>query len=151
MSATGHLRPDSPGEARRRAVALSLPVLGVIALIATLPVGGAAIAAGSALFAATCIVGLLLAPRPARVADAVATVQAPIARAGDRAVDAVEPPPRALSMVPFIAIVWFTPTRVYPLPAPGPVKLDPSRLMVLLPAAALILGALSGARRIRTC
>jgi hypothetical protein len=151
MSATGHLRPGSPGEARKRALALSLPVLGVIALIATLPMGGAAIAAGSALFAGTCIAGLLLAPRPPRVAVAVATAQAPIARAVDRAVDAVEAPARALSMVAFIAIVWFIPIRVYTLPAPGPVKLEPYRLMVLLLAAALILGALSSARRIRTC
>ena len=149
MSATGHLRPGSPGEARKRALALSLPVLGVIALIATLPMGGAAIAAGSALFAGTCVVGLLLAPRPARVA--VASVQAPLVRAVDRAVDAVEAPARALSMVAFIAIVWFIPIRVYTLPAPGPVKLEPYRLMVLLLAAALILGTLSGARRIRTC
>ena len=44
MSAsTGHLRPGSAGEARRRVLALALPVLGLVALIASLPVGGAAI------------------------------------------------------------------------------------------------------------
>ena len=147
MSAsTGHLRPASAGEARRRALALALPVLGVLALIASLPVGGAAIAVGSALFAGACGAGLLLAPRPARLAVA-RTSPAPLARA----VDAVEAPARALSLVAFVAIVWFIPIRVYTLPAPGPVKLEPYRLMVILLAAALLLGAISGARRIRTC
>jgi hypothetical protein len=144
-ASTGHLRPGSAGEARRRAFALALPVLGVLALIATLPVGGSAIAVGAAFFAGTCGAGLLLAPRPARLA--VARVPAPLVRA----MDAVEAPARALSLVAFVAIVWFIPIRVYTLPAPGPVKLEPYRLMVLLLAAALLLGAISGARRIRTC
>ena len=146
MSAsTGHLRPGSAGEARRRALALALPVLGVLALIASLPMGGAAIAVGSAIFAGTCGAGLLLAPRPARLA--VAHIPAPLARA----MDAVEAPARALSLVAFVAIVWFIPIRVYTLPAPGPVKLEPYRLMVILLAVALLLGAISGARRIRSC
>jgi hypothetical protein len=144
-ASTGHLRPASAGEARRRALALALPVLGVLALIATLPLGGAAIAVGSGIFAGTCAVGLLLAPRPARLA--IANVPTPLARA----VDVVEAPARALSLVAFVAIVWFIPIRVYTLPAPGPVKLEPYRLMVILLGAALLLGAISGARRIRTC
>lgn len=120
MSAsTGHLRPGSPGEARRRALALAVPVLGLVALIATLPLGGAAIAAGSALFAGTCIAGLLLAPRPPRLATATvavaANVRAPIARA----VEAVEAPARALSLVAFVAIVWFIPIRVYTIASPA--------------------------------
>ena len=147
MSAsTGHLRPGSAGEARRRAFALALPILGLLALIATLPVGGAAIAVGAAVFAGTCGAGLLLAPRPARLA-----VAPPVPTPLTRAIDAVEAPARALSLVAFVAIVWFIPIRVYTLPAPGPVKLEPYRLMVLLLAAALLLGAISGARRIRTC
>ncbi len=147
MSAsTGHLRPGSAGEARRRAFALALPILGLLALIATLPVGGAAIAVGAAVFAGTCGAGLLLAPRPARLA-----VAQPVPTPLTRAIDAVEAPARALSLVAFVAIVWFIPIRVYTLPAPGPVKLEPYRLMVLLLAVALLLGAISGARRIRTC
>ena len=122
--------------------------MGLLALIATLPVGGAAIAAGAAVFAGTCGAGLLLAPRPARLEIApAATLPTPLTRA----IDAVESPARALSLVAFVAIVWFIPIRVYTLPAPGPVKLEPYRLMVLLLAAALLLGAISGARRIRTC
>jgi O-antigen ligase len=144
-ASTGHLRPASAGEARRRALALALPALGLLALIATLPLGGAAIAIGSGIFAGTCAVGLLLAPRPERLA--VANVPAPLARA----VDAVEAPARVLSLVAFVAIVWFIPIRVYTLPAPGPVKLEPYRLMVILLAVALLLGAISGTRRIRTC
>jgi O-antigen ligase len=144
-ASTGHLRPASAGEARRRAFALALPVLGVLALIATLPVGGAAIAVGSGIFAGACAAGLLLAPRPARVAGA--SIPAPIARA----VEAVEAPARALSLVAFVAIVWFVPIKVYTLPAPGPVKLEPYRLMVLLLAAGLLLGAIAGTRRIRSC
>ena len=100
MSAsTGHLRPASAGEARRRALALALPVLGVLALIASLPVGGAAIAVGSAVFAGTCALGLLLAPRPARLAVAVAA-QAPSPLA--RAIEAVEAPARGLSLALFV-------------------------------------------------
>ena len=145
MSASsGHLRPASAGEARRRALALALPVLGILALIATLPVGGAAIAVGSGIFAGTCAAGLLLAPRPARAA---AYVQAPLARA----VEVVEAPARSLSLVAFVAIVWLVPIKVYTLPAPGPVKLEPYRLMVLLLAAGLLLGAIAGTRRIRSC
>jgi hypothetical protein len=144
-ASTGHLRPASAGEARRRALALALPVLGLLALIATLPIGGAAIAVGSGIFAGTCAVGLLLAPRPARVAGT--QVATPIARA----VEAVEAPARALSLVAFVAIVWFIPIRVYTLPAPGPVKLEPYRLLVILLAAALLLGVVAGTRRIQTC
>src|SRR4051812_20510247 len=112
--------------------------------------GGAAIAAGSAVFAGLCSAGLLLAPRPARLAIAhvrAPSVPAPIARA----LDVAEAPARVLSLVAFVAIVWFVPIRVYTLPAPGPVKLEPYRLMVILLAIALVLGAISGARRIRTC
>jgi O-antigen ligase/polysaccharide polymerase Wzy-like membrane protein len=144
-ASTGHLRPESAGEARRRALALAFPLLGLIALIASLPVGGAAIAAGAAVFAGACGAGLLLAPRPARVA--LATIPAPISRA----IDAAEAPARALSLVAFVAIVWFIPIRVYTLPAPGPVKLEPYRLMVLLLGLALVIGALSNSRRIRSC
>jgi hypothetical protein len=150
-ASTGHLRPGSAGEARRRALALALPLLGVIALIASLPAGGAAIAAGAAVFAGTCVLGLLLAPRPERIATATvavaATVRAPLARAAE----AVEAPARALSLVCFVAIVWFVPIRVYTLPSPGPFKLEPYRLMVLLLGLALLLGAMSGSRKIRTC
>ena len=109
----------------------------MLALIATLPMGGAAIAAGSAVFAGTCIVGLLLAPRPPRLAVATAAVSAPVGRVVDRAIDVAEAPARVLSLVAFVAIVWFIPIRVYTLPAPGPVKLEPYRLMVLLLAVAL--------------
>jgi polysaccharide biosynthesis protein PslJ len=150
-ASTGHLRPGSPGEARKRALALAVPVLGLIALIATLPMGGAAIAAGSALFAGACIVGLVLAPRPPRLATATvavaASVRAPIARV----VEAVEAPARAMSLVAFVAIVWFVPIRVYTIASPGPVKLEPYRIMVLLLGAALLLGAMSNTRRIRSC
>ena len=52
-----------------------------------------------------------------------------------------------LSLVAFVAIVWFIPIRVYTLPAPGPVKLEPYRLMVLLLAVALVLGAIAGSRQ----
>ena len=152
MSAsTGHLRPASAGEARRRAFALALPALGMLALIATLPMGGAAIAAGSAVFAGACAVGLLLAPRPPRIATATAAVGVPVQRVVDRAIDVAEAPARVLSLVAFVAIVWFIPIRVYTLPAPGPVKLEPYRLMVILLAAALVLGAIAGSRRIRAC
>jgi hypothetical protein len=150
-ASTGHLRPASAGEARRRALALVLPVLGVLALIATLPIGGAAIAAGSAVFAGACAVGLLLAPRPPRLATAPVAVAVPARRVLDRALDVAEAPARVLSLVAFVAIVWFIPIRVYTLPAPGPVKLEPYRLMVLLLAAALVLGAIAGSRRIRAC
>ena len=149
MSAsTGHLRPGSAGEARRRAFALALPILGLLALIATLPVGGAAIAAGAARLRRHLRGRAAARPRPARLAVATA---AHSRRRSTRAIDAVEAPARALSLVAFVAIVWFIPIRVYTLPAPGPVKLEPYRLMVLLLAAALLLGAISGARRIRTC
>ncbi len=153
MSAsTGHLRPESAGEARRRAFALALPVFGLVALIATLPVGGAAIAVGSGIFAGTCALGFLLAPRPATASGSAAApgkafAAAPIARA----VEAVEAPARALSIVAFVAIVWFIPIRVYTLPAPGPVKLEPYRLFVILLAAALLLGAIAGTRKVQTC
>ena len=63
----------------------------------------------------------------------------------------MEAPARALSIVLFVAVVWFVPIRVYTLPAPGPVKLEPYRLLVLLLAAALLLGAIAGTRRIQTC
>ena len=69
----------------------------------------------------------------------------------DRAIDVAEAPARVLSLVAFVAIVWFIPIRVYTLPAPGPVKLEPYRLMVLLLAAALVLGAIAGSRKIRAC
>jgi hypothetical protein len=144
-ASTGHLRPASAGEARRRALALALPALGVLALLATLPVGGAAIALGSGFFAGTCAAGLLLAPRPARFAGTHVT--APLARA----VEVVEAPARALSLVAFVAIVWFVPIRVYTLPAPGPVKLEPYRVIVILLVAALLLGVIAGSRRIRSC
>ena len=153
MSAsTGHLRPGSTGEARRRALALALPVFGLVALIATLPVGGAAIAVGSGIFAGTCALGFLLAPRPATASGEASAsgrtfTPAPIARA----VSAVEAPARALSIVCFVAIVWFIPIRVYTLPAPGPVKFEPYRLLVILLAAALLLGAIAGTRKIQTC
>lgn len=150
-TSTGHLRPASAREARRRALALALPVFGMLALIATLPLGGAAIAAGSALFAGTCMVGLLLAPRPPRLATAAAAVSVPVQRAVDRTIDVAEAPARVLSLVTFVAIVWFVPIRVYTLPAPGPVKLEPYRLMVILLAVALVLGAIAGSRRIRAC
>jgi len=136
-ASSGHLRPASPGEARRRALALALPLLGMLALIATLPMGGAAIAAGSAVFAGTCIVGLLLAPRPPRLAVATAEASAPLGRVVDRAIDVAEAPARVLSLVAFVAIVWFIPIRVYTLPAPGPVKLEPYRLMVLHSSTAM--------------
>ena len=152
MSAsTGHLRPASVGEARTRALALALPLLGMLALIATLPMGGAAIAAGSAVFACACVVGLLLAPRPERLVTATTAVSLPVHRVVDRALDVAEAPARVASLVAFVAIVWLIPIRVYTLPAPGPVKLEPYRLMVILLAAALVLGAISGARRIRAC
>jgi polysaccharide biosynthesis protein PslJ len=146
-ASTGHLRPASAGEARRRALALALPVLGVLALIATLPLGGAAIALGSGIFAGTCMAGLLLAPRPERIASTAVRVKAPLVRA----VDAVEAPARAVSLVIFVAIVWFIPIRVYTLPAPGPVKLEPYRLYVILLGIALLYGAVAGTRRIRAC
>ena len=152
MSAsTGHLRPASAGEARRRALALALPLLGLLALIASLPLGGAAIAAGSAVFAGTCALGLLLAPRPPRLATATVAVAASVRAPLARAAEAVEAPARALSLVCFVAIVWFVPIRVYTLPSPGPFKLEPYRLMVLLLGLALLLGALSGTRKIRAC
>ena len=152
MSAsTGHLRPASAGEARRRAFALALPALGMLALIATLPMGGAAIAVGSALFAGTCVVGLVLAPRP----SGSRSTSPPSARRSSGRSIARSTSPRHrrawLSLVAFVAIVWFIPIRVYTLPAPGPVKLEPYRLMVLLLAVALVLGAIAGARRIRAC
>ena len=148
MSAsTGHLRPGSAGEARRRAFALALPVLGVLALIATLPVGGAAIAVGAARLRRH--LRRRAAARPAPGAARGRRTGPGAAR--PRAIDAVEAPARALSLVAFVAIVWFIPIRVYTLPAPGPVKLEPYRLMVILLAVALLLGAISGARRIRTC
>jgi len=150
-ASTGHLRPGSPGEARRRALALALPLLGLIALIATLPLGGGAIAAGSGVFAGTCVLGLLLAPRPPRLATATMAVAAGVRAPLARAAEAVEAPARAMSLVYFVAIVWFIPIRVYTLPGPGVAKLEPYRLMVLLLGIALLLGAASGARRIRTC
>jgi polysaccharide biosynthesis protein PslJ len=149
-ASSGHLRPASAGEARKRALALALPALGLLTLIATLPLGGAAIAAGSAAFAGACMAGLLLAPRPERIATATA-VAAPVQRVVDRAMDVAEAPARVASLVAFVAIVWFVPIRVYTLPAPGPVKLEPYRLMVILLAAALMLGAIAGSRRIRSC
>ena len=75
----------------------------------------------------------------------------PVQRVVDRAIDVAEAPARVLSLVAFVAIVWFIPIRVYTLPAPGPVKLEPYRLMVILLAAALVLGAIAGSRRIRAC
>jgi hypothetical protein len=146
-ASTGHLRPGSAGEARKRALALALPVLGLVALLATLPVGGAAIAVGSGIFAGTCALGFLLAPRPAVASAGTAPATAPLART----VEVVEAPARALSLVVFVGIVWFIPIRVYTLPAPGPVKLEPYRLLVLLLAAALLLGAIAGTRKIQTC
>ena len=123
----------------------------MLALISTLPMGGAAIAVGSALFAGACIVGLLLAPRPERIATATAAVGIPVQRVVARAIDVAEAPARVASLVAFVAIVWFIPIRVYTLPAPGPVKLEPYRLMVTLLAVALVLGAIAGSRRIRSC
>ena len=123
----------------------------MLALIATLPMGGAAIAAGSAVFAGTCMAGLLLAPRPPRLAAATAAVSVPVGRVVDRAIDVAEAPARVFSLVAFVAIVWFIPIRVYTLPAPGPVKLEPYRLMVLLLAVALLFGAIAGSRKIRSC
>jgi hypothetical protein len=144
-ASSSHLRPASADEARRRAVALALPALGVLALLATLPLGGTAIAIGSAAFAGTCGLGLALAPRPPRLAGPA--LAAPLARAAEVA----EAPARALSMVAFVAIVWFIPIRVYTLASPGPVKLEPYRVMVLLLVVALLLNAISGTRRIRGC
>ena len=109
--------------------------------------GGAAIAVGSARLRRHVRVGLLLAPARGDGIRRHGADRAPLARA----MEAVEAPARALSLVAFVAIVWFVPIRVYTLPAPGPVKLEPYRLMVLLLAAALLLGAISGTRRIRTC
>ena len=153
MSAsTGHLRPASAGEARRRALALALPVLGMLALIATLPDGrrrdrrrqrrlrGQPVSSGCC-----WLRGRRGSRRPSTA------VGVPVQRVVDRAIDVAEAPARVLSLVAFVAIVWFIPIRVYTLPAPGPVKLEPYRLMVLLLAAALVLGAISGSRRIRAC